>query len=356
MLMKSIQQTTQKVIRQAVWEMKTQNPLLLLLILGGICCIAWLMFDVTSTTTMSANPPVITVDPDVAADMVMLETTPMIGVGQTLHEPIDGFFEIVLLLVVGVSIGFIGTLIGAGGGFLVVPVLIIFYKFLPHYAVGTSMIIVFLNALSGTFAYVSQRRIDYEIGIKYSVVAIPGVIIGAVLALNISINTFYAIFAMLLTVMAYVLIFVNDFCLVREKVDDLPLRRTLRDSFGTTYVYSPDMAIGFSGSFIVGIISGLLGLGGGIIHVPFMNFIGMPLHVATATSHFIIVITSFFGLVTFLGLGAVNVDYAVVLGIGSILGAYYGARASIKTHSEMLKKIIAVLLVLLSIKLFLNIT
>ncbi|MBF0592158.1 MAG: sulfite exporter TauE/SafE family protein [Nitrospirae bacterium] len=328
----------------------------LLLILCGICCGVWLTLNATSATGMAARPPASVVEPDTTGDTAIVEATPQPDVGQTLHEPIDGFLEIVVLLVTGISIGFIGTLIGAGGGFLVVPVLIIFYKFIPHYAVGTSMIIVFLNALSGTFAYVSQRRIDYEIGIKYSVVAIPGVIIGAILALNISINTFYAIFALLLTVMAYILIFVDDFCLVRENVTDLPMRRTLRDSFGKTFVYSPDMAIGFSGSFIVGIVSGLLGLGGGIIHVPFMNFIGMPLHVATATSHFIIVITSFFGLITFLGLGAVNIDYAVVLGVGSILGAYYGARASIKTHSDMLKKIIAILLVLLSIKLFLNIT
>nr|AMP41568.1 magnetosome protein MamO-Cter [uncultured Nitrospirota bacterium] len=325
---------------------------LLLLIL----CVLWLMFNVTSALGMAEQPPSSTLVQGATGYTAIEETIPQVGVRQNLHEPIDGFFEIVVLLILGVSIGFIGTLIGAGGGFLVVPVLIIFYKFIPHYAVGTSMIIVFLNALSGTFAYVSQRRIDYELGIKYSVVAIPGVILGAVFALNISINAFYAIFALLLTVMAYILIFVNDFYLVRENVAGLPTRRTLRDSFGTTYVYSPDMAIGFSGSFFVGIISGLLGLGGGIIHVPFMNFIGMPLHVATATSHFIIVITSFFGIITFLGLNAINMDYAVVLGVGSILGAYYGARASLKTHSEMLKKIIAIVLVLLSIKLFLNIT
>ena len=54
---------------------------------------------------------------------------------------------------IGASVGVVGTLIGVGGGFIVVPILLIFYGFSPQHAIGTSMVVVFLNALSGTFSH-----------------------------------------------------------------------------------------------------------------------------------------------------------------------------------------------------------
>jgi uncharacterized membrane protein YfcA len=112
------------------------------------------------------------------------------------------------------------------------------------------------------------------------------------------------------------------------------------------------MTIGLTASILIGKLSGLFGIGGGIIHVPLMySVLGIPVHIATATSHFILAITSFLGFIIFVGLGYVDLNYAVALGVGTILGAAWGARLSLRTHPSVIKKIIAICLSVLALKL-----
>jgi len=263
-----------------------------------------------------------------------------------------GFLGAIIVFHTGILIGVIGTLIGAGGGFIHVPVLIIFYGFSPQHAIGTSMAVVMLNAISGTFAYIAQKRIDYEIGIKFAVAAGPGVFIGALLSQFFSVGSFSIIFSLLLMILSYYLFSGKEFSVVRTKVVQAPKTRYLKDATGEEFSYAPDMSVGFSASVLIGKFSGLFGIGGGIIHVPLMySVLGIPVHIATATSHFILAITSFLGFIVFVGLGYVDLDYAVLLGIGTIIGASCGARLSLKTHPSVIKKVIALCLFLLALRL-----
>ncbi|MBF0516342.1 MAG: sulfite exporter TauE/SafE family protein [Nitrospirae bacterium] len=271
------------------------------------------------------------------------------------HDMIEGFFGVVPVVLTGVFVGLAGTLVGAGGGFILVPILLLMYGFTPQHAIGTSTAVVFLNALSGTFSYMSQQRIDYELGVKFAVVAVPGVVIGAIVSQAFNMTVFSIIFAILLMAVTYTLIFVDEFSLICSKSQSEPDTRIVYDSTGETHTYSPDMAVGFGGSFLVGILSGLLGVGGGLMHVPLMTFIGIPIHIAAATSHFIIVVTSFFGVMIFAGMKTIDLDYTVFLGIGTILGAYYGAKLAMAVHPEVIKRVIAVLLLIVSVKLIIGI-
>ena len=267
------------------------------------------------------------------------------------HYLITNFPEVMLLMVIGMFVGCIGTLIGAGGGFIIVPILMIFFGFTPQHAIGTSIAVVFLNALSGTFSYISQKRIDYELGIKFAVAAVPGVIAGALLAQKLSLTVFSIVFGIFILSMAYVVLFMREFHLVCRNTMDAPKTRVLCDTFGKVHTYDPDLSLGLAGSFFVGTISGLFGIGGGIIHVPFMSFIRIPVHIAAATSHFIITITSFFGTIMFLGLNKIDMDYSIFIGIGTIIGAVLGARIAVTTHSEIIKRIIGFILIALALKL-----
>lgn len=272
------------------------------------------------------------------------------------HKALNDLPEAIALLLMGTFIGIIGTLIGAGGGFIVVPILLIFYDFTPQHAIGTSMAIVFLNALSGTFSYIVQKRIDYEIGIKFSAAAVPGVLIGAALSQLFSVVSFSLIFGLLLGMMSYCLFSGRELSVVRLNAVEMPGKRYLIDAAGQTYTYSPDIPVGLSVSFFVGVFSGIFGIGGGIIHVPLMySVLGVPVHVAAATSHFILSITGFLGVITFIGLQCIDIDYAVFLGIGSIFGAYLGARISLRTHPNVIKKIISLCLLLLAAKLIIGV-
>src|SRR5262249_57780964 len=79
-----------------------------------------------------------------------------------------------ILVGLGLAIGAFGTLIGAGGGFLLVPLLVLGYHLQPAHAVGTSLSLVFLNAASGSAAYLRQRRVDLSLGWKFAAATIPG--------------------------------------------------------------------------------------------------------------------------------------------------------------------------------------
>jgi len=267
-----------------------------------------------------------------------------------------GILGAIIVFHTGVLIGVVGTLIGAGGGFIHVPVLIIFYGFSPQHAIGTSMAVVMLNAISGTFAYIAQKRIDYEMGIKYAFAASPGVLVGALLSQFFTVSSFSIIFSLLLMILSYYLFSGKEFYVVRTKVAQAPNTRYLKDATGEEFSYAPDMSVGFSASILIGIFSGLFGIGGGIIHVPLMySVLGIPVHIATATSHFILAITSFLGFIVFVGLGYVDLDYAVLLGIGTIIGASFGARLSLKTHPYVIKKVIALCLFLLALRLLMDV-
>lgn len=268
------------------------------------------------------------------------------------HAVVTDLPEALLLVVFGCVVGLIGTLIGAGGGFIHVPMLMIFFGFSPQLAIGTSITAVFMNALSGTFSYITHQRIDYEIGLKFATAAVPGVLIGAVIAQHFTFTSFSILFSVTLILLSIHLFTEKDISMVRTKALEAPKERLLVDADGEVHAYAPDMAIGLAGSFFTGIFSGLFGIGGGIIHVPLMySVLGMPVHIATATSHFILAITSFFAVIIFTGMHEIDLDFAIFIGVGAILGAYFGARLAKNTKPRFIKRAIAVCLLMLAMKL-----
>ena len=108
---------------------------------------------------------------------------------------------------------------------------------------------------------------------------------------------------------------------------------------------SPYMRLGVVLSFLVGVISSLFGIGGGIIHVPFLIVIlGIPVHTATATSHFVLAITSLTGTLAFLRHGQVRLPVAGSMGLGVLLGAQLGALLSMRLPSDPIRRTLAVAL------------
>ncbi|HTX53764.1 MAG TPA: sulfite exporter TauE/SafE family protein [Candidatus Baltobacteraceae bacterium] len=209
------------------------------------------------------------------------------------------------LLTIGVAIGTLGTLIGAGGGWVVVPLSVFAMGFSPQQAVGTSPVIVFLNAFSGSIAYIIQRRVLFRMGVAFALATIPGALLGATLVQYFSVRWFTLVFAMFLLLLAIILYRGNPLVMGVEAahVHD-------HQSFR-----SPILLVGSGLSFFVGIISSLFGIGGGIIHVPFLIVaLGLPVHVATATSHFVLAVTSLAGSLVFLRHG--QIDFGVALKIG----------------------------------------
>ena len=254
-----------------------------------------------------------------------------------------------ILFGLGLGIGALGTLIGAGGGWMIVPILLLGYGFAPQQAVGTSLAVVFLNALSGSIAYMAQRRVLYRMGTAFAAATIPGALLCAWLVQYLNSKWFSVLFGLFL-------LFISAFLLRGQQL--LFRRSAVRSVPGADVqsLRSPVMRLGMLLSALVGILSSVFGVGGGIVHVPFLIVVlGIPVHTATATSHFVLAITSLAGCLTFFSQGQVNLAVAASMGAGVLIGAQGGAILSRRMRSEPIRRILAIALAVFAVRLILRI-
>jgi uncharacterized membrane protein YfcA len=257
----------------------------------------------------------------------------------------------VLSVLLGLAVGAFGTFIGAGGGFLLVPVLLLEYHFAPADAVGTSLALVFLNALSGSIAYLRQRRVDLGLGWRFAAATLPGAVGGAYLTRVLASGPFSLAFGLVLLGVAALLFWGRS-----TPPSTGAQRRAAVDRRGQTHAYAVDVGKGVAVSFAVGFVSSVFGIGGGIIHVPFLIVIlGLPVHVATATSHFVLSISTLVGAGTFLALGHVDVELVALIGIGILVGAQVGAWLSTRASPAVIRLILAASLTLVAVRMILHV-
>jgi uncharacterized protein len=239
--------------------------------------------------------------------------------------------QIILLIGLGLLVGFIGTLIGAGGGFILVPVLLLVYPdFKPEVITSISLGVVFLNAASGSVAYAKMKRIDYKSAIYFALATLPGAIIGAFLTSYIPRRIFDLILGVILLVISIFLLVKPGEGAFSNKNARGYANRELTDRSGQHYSYAVNLRLGIILSFFVGFVSSLLGIGGGIIHVPALtSLLNFPIHIATATSHFILAIMALAGTLVHIIQGNLKDGWLTILLIGTgvtggaQLGAYY---------------------------------
>jgi uncharacterized membrane protein YfcA len=263
----------------------------------------------------------------------------------------------VILFTVGLVVGAIGTLVGAGGGFLLVPVLLFLYPDEPPQAVTSiSLAVVLINAISGTVAYAAQGRIDYQSGIVLAVATIPGAVIGALLTTQIDRALFTVIFSLILIGVA-ALLFIRPAPQQRPvEIKPAPgmTHRVLVDRGGRRYEYSFSMRRAFLICLGIGFLSSLLGIGGGIIQVPvFILVLGFPTYIATATSQLMLVVMSLAGTIThvFAGDFADTARRTAALAPGVIVGSQFGAWLSRRMQPRLIARILAVLMTLAALRL-----
>jgi len=229
----------------------------------------------------------------------------------------------------GVAVGTIGTLIGAGGGFVLIPVLLFLHPNEPAANVtAISLAVVFANALSGSSAYARQGRVDWRSAFLFALAGFPGSLLGAWLTNFIDRRFFDPLLGLTLIAGAILV-------LARRDAPALPLpanpTRTLVERDGTVHRYSPRIALGMAVSTGVGLLSSLLGIGGGIIHVPAMVYVlGFPTHIATATSHAVLAMLTFSAVVVHAADGTLApvLGRVIPIAAGALVGAQIGARLS----------------------------
>ncbi len=220
-----------------------------------------------------------------------------------------------------------------------------------------SLGVVAINAASGTVAYARKRRVDWKSGILFGTAGIPGALLGVRLNDLIPRMVFERAFAAFMTVIAILLLFKKhdeDKSRPHKKGD---FARTLKDKAGRTYRWNYSLPIGLGISAVVGIISSFLGIGGGVVHVPALShLLFFPVHIATATSHFTLLLTGATGVASHAldGSLAPALGRLLWLAPGVILGAQLGAKLSDRVKGRMILKLLAVALLCVAARLALK--
>jgi uncharacterized membrane protein YfcA len=246
-----------------------------------------------------------------------------------------------ILFIVGIIVGFIGTVVGVGGGFIVVPFLTLVYNLSPQMAVGTSMCIVAMNSISGAVSYARQKRIDYRTGIIFSLSMFPGAFLGAYLLQMVERQAFEIGFGIFLLAIA-----VSMMVKQRKNSDghDVAPPEFVRPKY--------NLMLGIAISFGVGFFSSMAGVGGGLVHVPAMIYLfHFPVFYAIPTSIFILSISSTFSVASHAMVGKIAWTIVPFLGIGAVIGAQIGGKLSRKIRSEWLVRALAVLIIIAALRL-----
>ncbi|MBI4633784.1 MAG: sulfite exporter TauE/SafE family protein [Deltaproteobacteria bacterium] len=264
-------------------------------------------------------------------------------------------WHFLLFVFLGMVVGGYGTLIGVGGGFILVPVLLFLHpEKTPEYITSISLAVVSCNALMGSLAYARQGRIDYKSGLLFAVATIPGAILGAYSTAYVPRRIFDAIFGLIMIVVAlFLLVRPEKIRKPTEGAVPFGVTRNIVGADGVVHSFRYNRATGVGLSLCIGYFSSLLGVGGGIIHVPaLIHILNFPVHIATATSMLILAVTACTGVVVHAALGAFRQDMgiAIPLAVGVIFGAPLGAGISSRIQGAWVMRGFAVALVLVGLR------
>jgi uncharacterized membrane protein YfcA len=252
------------------------------------------------------------------------------------------------LAALGLFIGAYGTLVGAGGGSLLVPALLIL---LPQESPATltamSLAVVFFNAYSGTIAYMRMGRVNYRAGTLFTLASLPGAVLGVLLVHELPRTAFALVFGTVLLALGVFLV-----------SNPLGSGQTARAETSPGSAGGTSTLLGSIGSAYVAVLASLLGIGGGIVHVPFLiRVLRLPPHTATATSHFVLTFVALTGTITHVALGQFNdhgLAQTMYLAVGVMMGAPLGAALSTRLHGSLIVRLLAVALCLVGVRLLIG--
>ncbi|WP_018921864.1 sulfite exporter TauE/SafE family protein [Salsuginibacillus kocurii] len=265
--------------------------------------------------------------------------------------------EWILLIFIGLAAGMLGSLLGLGGGIIIVPALMMLRAYTellsgitPQLAVGVSLVIMVFTGLSSTLAYIKQKKVDFIAAWIFFAGSGPGALIGVYLNQGLEVEPFLIYFGLFMIVVSFVLLIRH---LLRPlKVSKNGIRRSYINTLNEHVEYGFSPVIGIAIAFFVGMLSGLFGIGGGSLMVPAMILLfGFPPHLAVATSMFMILLSAIVSSVSHIILGNVEWLYVLALVPGAWFGAKLGAIINEQLKSDKLIFLLRIFLIIAGIRL-----
>lgn len=264
--------------------------------------------------------------------------------------------EIIVLVLIGLLSSILGSLVGIGGGVIVVPALMFFgltLGFLPEItpqtAVGTSSMLLIFTGISAMISYARNKQVDTQSGILFLIGLIPGAFAGSYASSLFTVDSFNLYFGIFL-------IFIAILLTIRNKIKPMKMfqnpkyLKPHRDNMGNIYHYGFPPYVAMIITFIVGFITGLFGIGGGVLMTPLMLLVfRMPPSIAIGTSMMMVFfsgLSSAFGHVL---QSNVIFLYILILVPSAIIGASIGVKINQRFSSDGLVVLLRTVLFLLGV-------
>jgi len=265
--------------------------------------------------------------------------------------------EFILLAIIALFSGLIGSLVGLGGGIILVPATLFIGLNLgmipdmtPQKVVGLSVVMMIFTGLASTLSFMKSKTVDYKSGFIFFIGSIPGTMLGAWVNKGLDLPSFNLYFGILLIILATIL-------LVRDRLKPVKwfvkngVQQEFTDNEGNTFVYGYPIWFAIILTFGIGFASGLFGIGGGSMMVPAMIILFLfPPHVAVATSMFMVFLSSLVNSASHIYLGHVPWLYTIPVIPGAYIGAKIGAALNKRIKSDTLVVALRVILLLLGIR------
>jgi uncharacterized protein len=256
-----------------------------------------------------------------------------------------------LMIAGGAAAGVFGSLLGLGGGILIVPLLTLGFGLDLRQAVGVSLVSVIVTSGASAGVYLQRHVANLRLGMTLELFTAAGAMIGGLVAFLLSDRVLAGLFAALLVYVAATMLRrgTADEAAPPDEADsgdaaagDPPFSASLG---GPGYAVR-NVGYGAAGSVGAGVVSALLGIGGGLIKVPVMHVVmGVPLRVATATSNLMIGVTASASAVIYLLRGEIDPFVAGPIAIGAFVGASVGSRAAHRIDLRVLRILFVVVLI-----------
>lgn len=258
-------------------------------------------------------------------------------------------FEI-LLFFISIIAGFLGSILGIGGGLIIVPFLTLALHIDIRYAIASSLLSIIATSSGAAAKYLKDSLTNLRVGVFLEIGTVFGAISGFLIATYINASALYFLFAGFLVFSAVMMFKQRE-----EKIStqNHPLSQKL--NFASDYPAADGSLIhykvesvwlGLFFMYLAGILSALLGIGSGVLKVLAMDgAMKLPIKVSSATSNFMIGVTAVASAGAYLIKGDIVPQITVPVALGIIVGSWFGAGAMKKMPSSTIKKMFMVLLI-----------
>lgn len=263
-----------------------------------------------------------------------------------------------ILLLGAYAAGLLGSLTGLGGGVIVIPLLTLAFGIDFHYAIGAALVASIATSSGSASAYVKEGMTNIRLGMFLEIATSVGAVLGAVIALWMPTNAIAVIFG--------VVLFFTAVMQNRQKVDHvgvkgsaLAMKLKLFGSYPTKGGVQNYELTNVPGGFLImvvaGALSGLLGIGSGVLKVLAMDScMKVPFKVSTTTSNFMIGVTAVTSAVVYLQRGYIEPGIAFPIMVGVLGGALTGAKLLKHLDVRLLRKIFAIAILLVAVNMIYN--